>query len=82
MILAIMVAVMITIVGGMFYLMLLAPFQAIENAMANQFPESIGLLNNLNTLYVWAPVFIILIPLMVYLVIKAMEERVRGDVYP
>ena len=82
MIISIIVAVLTVIIGGMFYILLMQPFQALESAMASAYPESTNILNNLNTLFLWAPVFLILIPIFVYLVIKAMEERVRGNVYP
>ena len=82
MIISIIVAVLTVIIGGMFYILLMQPFQALESAMASAYPESTSILNNLNTLFLWAPVFLILIPIFVYLVIKAMEERVRGNVYP
>ena len=82
MIINIIVAVLTVIIGGMFYILLMQPFQALESAMASTYPESASILNNLNTLFLWAPIFLILIPIFVYLVIKAMEERVRGNVYP
>jgi len=82
MIISIIIAVLTVIIGGMFYILLMQPFQALESAMASAYPESTSILNNLNTLFLWAPVFLILIPIFVYLVIKAMEERVRGNVYP
>ncbi|MEN3051940.1 MAG: hypothetical protein ABC596_09050 [Candidatus Methanosuratincola petrocarbonis] len=81
MILAVLLGVIAIIVGGVFYLMLLQPFQYINSAMYELVPESAGILDNLNTLFIWAPVFLILIPVFVYLIVKAMEERVRGEVY-
>jgi len=82
MIISIIIAVLTVIIGGMFYILLMQPFQALESTMASMYPESTSILNNLNTLFLWAPIFLILIPIFVYLVIKAMEERVRGNVYP
>ncbi len=78
---AVILAIVVLFAGGLFYVIMLNPFQTILWAMANTYPEAESVLTNLNMLYLWAPVFLILIPLFVYLIVKAMEERARGEVY-